>query len=49
MRRSDKVLAGIVVAGFAILLWLVLDLVTPAECKVPTEQMSAACVSLVQP
>lgn len=49
MSRTDKVLAGIVVAGFAILLWLVLDLVTPAECKVATEQMSAACQMLVQP
>jgi hypothetical protein len=46
MKRLPWFAIAIVVAG---LIWLVLEATTPAECKVPTEQMSAACLSLVQP
>lgn len=37
------------VAGVLAVIWLALDATTPDECKVPTEQMSAACLSLLQP
>lgn len=40
---------GVFIASAVMLVWLLLDSTTPAECKVPTEQMSAACLSLVQP
>lgn len=47
-RRGRIAAVAALLVGVA-LIWLLLDTVTPDECKVATEQMSAACQRMMQP
>lgn len=48
LTKRGKVVFGIFLAvlGFATY-WMLLDIVTPAECKVPMDQMSQGCLMTV--
>ena len=46
-RGRFAVLAGLVAA--VALVWLMLDATTPDQCRVSADQLSAACLSLLQP
>lgn len=48
LTRRGKVVFGIFLAALGIATyWMLLDIVTPSECKVPKAQMSAGCEMLV--
>lgn len=44
LTKFAKILIAIAIIGLA---WLLIDAVTPDECKVDPAEMSAACKSLV--
>ena len=48
LTRRGKIVFGIFIAALSIATyWMLHDIVTPSECKVPRDQMSAACHSLI--
>lgn len=48
LTRRGKIVLGIVVAALSIITYsLLMDIVTPAECKVPFEQMSQGCIDTI--
>lgn len=48
LTRRGKIVVAIALAALAVAVyWLMLDTVTPEECKVDTASMSAACKALV--
>lgn len=48
LTKRGKVVIGVVIAALALAVYgMLLDAVTPDECKVPTDQMSDWCVSMI--
>jgi hypothetical protein len=48
LTTRGKIVFGTFLAALSIATyWMLLDIVTPAECKVPAAQMSEGCASLV--
>lgn len=48
LTQRGKVVFGLFVAALGLATyWMLLDIATPSECKVPKAQMSAACEMLV--
>lgn len=48
LTRRGKIVFGIFLATLGLATyWMLLDIVTPAECKVPMEQMSAGCIATI--
>jgi hypothetical protein len=48
LTTRGKIVFGVFIAALGLATyWMLLDIVTPNECKVPKAQMSAACEMLV--
>lgn len=48
LTKRGKVVFGIFLAALGLATyWMLLDIVTPNECKVPRDQMSAGCVMTI--
>lgn len=48
LTRRGKIVFGIFLAALGLATyWMLLDIVTPAECKVPVDQMSNGCIMTI--
>lgn len=48
LTRRGRIALGIVIAALSIATyWMFMDIATPAECKVPFEQMSQGCIDTI--
>jgi hypothetical protein len=48
LTTRGKVVFGVFIAALSLATyWMLLDIVTPSECKVSNAQMSAACQTLI--
>jgi len=48
LTRRGKIVFGIFLATLGLATyWMLMDIVTPAECKVPVEQMSNGCMMVI--
>lgn len=48
LTRRGKIVFGIFIAALSLATyWMLMDIVTPEECKVPRAQMSAGCVQTI--